>query len=275
MSTTVEDNFIPTGFQVIDKQQGGLSRGRVYAVGAPSGGGKSVLANQISINAYKAGFSVLYGSLEMNREECLMRTQSNITRIPHDRFQLKTVGQDEKIRSDKTLVQFLQSGAKSGKPLEYLCPTYDITLAQFFTQAAIKKFDLVVVDYINLFAPLDPKKELWWNIGEGFRLAKIFAKRMNCAVIMLVQIDEETGNLKYAKSIKHHSDGVWVWMKDEKNEESGIVEVEQVKLRNFKPNKFVLKPEFEFCSFTESFGAGALSTVGQELDLGALKPMSL
>ena len=261
MAQDANSRFIPTGLKSIDEQQGGMARGRIYALGANSGGGKSTLANQISINAYRAGFSGVYGSLEMNREECMMRTQSNITRIPHDRFQLQKLSPDERKKSDRALAKFLQWGEKTQKPLEYLCPNRDdISIVDFFTMIEPLSFDYFVVDYLNLMKPVNPKEQLWWNIGEGFRLAKKFAQRTNTVGMMLVQTDEETGDLKYAKSIKHHSDGVWTWKMTQADREAGTpVEIQQTKLRNFKPGKFYLQPEFEYCAFNESFGAGSSS----------------
>jgi replicative DNA helicase len=249
--------FIPTGYKVIDKQQGGLGRGRLYTIGAPSGGGKSTFANNLAVNAFQAGYSVRYCSFEMKREECHMRTQSLLTKIPHDKFQLGTLSPEERKKSDKALAKLLNDGEAKGKRLDYFCPARDITIAQLFSEIEHLKFDVVVVDYINLMKSLSPKMSLWENIGEAFRLAKKFAERNDCVLIMLVQVDEETGDVKYAKSIKHHSDGVWVWKWGDEEKETQMVEVDQVKLRNFKPTVFSLQAQFEYCSFTESFGMGS------------------
>lgn len=252
MNKDMADLFVPTGFTSIDAQQGGLGRGRVYTIGAPSGGGKSTLVNNMAVNMYrKANRSVGYYSFEMNREECLMRTQACITRIPNDRFQLKKLSVDERKKSDKVFAQFLMHGEKHGCRLDYHCPSRDINIAQVFAEAENSNYDVIIIDYINLMAALDPKKALWENIGEAFRLAKRWAEKTQKIVIMLVQIDEDTGAIKYAKSIKHHSDGVWQWKWTDAEKETGQVEVEQVKLRNFKPINFNLQAEFEFCSFTE------------------------
>jgi hypothetical protein len=195
----------------------------------------------------------------MKEEECLARTQSYISRIPHDRFQLVTLTAEDRKHSDKVLAKMLAAGAAGGYRLDYVSPKVDLNLSQLFSKIENLNYDVVVIDYINLMAPLNPKEPMWSNLGEAFRLAKRFAERMNCVVIMLVQVDEETGGIKYAKSIKHHSDGIWIWKWGPVEKEAGIVEVEQIKLRNFAPIKFTLKPEFEYCSFTESYGMGATS----------------
>lgn len=269
LNRNVTETFIPTGYSAIDSQQGGLVRGKVYTIGAGSGGGKSTLANSIAVNIYnKAKRSVGYFSFEMNREECMMRTQANITRIPHDRFQLKKLTPEERKKSDKALAKFLTHGEKHGIRLDYFCPTRDLTISDVLVQAEHLNHDVVIVDYINLAKPLDPKSKLWENIGEAFRLVKRWAEKTQKVVIMLVQIDEETGGIKYAKSIKHHSDGVWIWKWGEEEKETGQVEVEQIKLRNFKPISFPLQAEFEFCCFTEA-PAGAM------ISSAAPKPMNM
>jgi KaiC/GvpD/RAD55 family RecA-like ATPase len=247
-----------------------MARGKVYTIGAPSGGGKSTLCNNIAINMYrKANKSVGYFSFEMSREECLLRTQANITRIPHDRFQLKKLSPDERKKSDKVLAQFLMHGEKNGCRLDYHCPGQDMTISDLFTFAEHLNYDCVVVDYINLMKGLNPKAAMWENIGEAFRLGKRWAEKTKKVLIMVVQIDEDTGNIKYAKSIKHHSDGVWVWKWGETEKETGQVEVEQMKLRGFKPIKFPLQAEFEFCAFTEA-PVSTLMTTGT-----GPKPMDL
>lgn len=254
LDVSVEETFIPSGFRQIDKQQGGLSRGRLYTLGANSGGGKSLMANQIAINAYRGKFSVGYVSMELGRAECLFRTQANITKIPHDRFQLKNLSDADRMKSDRDLAEFLSWGETNGVRLDYICPKADMNLPQILAQIEGLNYDLVVIDYINLIAAINPKEGLWWNIGEGFRLMKRFNERNRNVGIMLVQLDDDTGKIKYAQSIRHHSDGVWQWECKEKEIELGVVEINQTKLRNFKPTRFNLKPEFEYCMWSESYG---------------------
>lgn len=274
MSKNMNDLYVPTGFYSIDSQQGGLGRGKLYAIGAKSGGGKSTLANQICINAYLHGFSSNYNSFEMGWEECMIRTQAAISRIPASRFNLKNYTEVDKVESDRKLAEFLAHGEASGKRLQYNCPGgRKLNLAQLFAEIEHLKFDLVVIDYINLLEYLNPKESMWWNLGESFRLAKQFAERTKSVVIMLVQIDEDTGKIKYAQSIKHHSDGVWIWDWNEQAEETGIVEVEQIKLRNFKPTKFNLRAEFEYCSFTDTSGPGRATTRPNGAVVAPPKPM--
>jgi replicative DNA helicase len=276
MNKNLADRFMKTGFSFIDSQQGGLGRGRLYTLGAPSGGGKSTLGNQLGVNMYLGGispfevfhkkksplgcYSVSYNSFELGREECLLRTQANATRIPHDRFQLQNLSPAERTKSDRIYAQLLAHGEAYNKRLEYNCPSKDINTPQLISMIEPLSFDVVIVDYINLMAPINPKEGLWWNIGEAFRLWKRFAERTRCAVIMLVQVDEETKDIKYAKSIRHHSDGVWVWDYGDVEKETGIIEIKQTKLRNFKPGNFNLAAEFEFCAFNESHGMGADSS---------------
>jgi replicative DNA helicase len=255
LSQTVAERYIPTGFNNIDSQQGGFGRGRVYAIGAPSGCGKSTFANQAAVNTYIGGFSACYCTFEMDTDECMLRTQAFISRLPSERFNLFKLTPEDRKHSDKTLARFLNRGTDNR--LDYFCPKRDLNISQLFTILEPLNYDVIVIDYINLMSQLDPKKGLWENIGEAFRIAKQFAIRNDCAVLMLVQTDEETGKVKYAKSIKHHSDGLWLWTPNEQERETGVYTFMQEKLRNFKPTSFSMRAEFEFCCFSESFGAGA------------------
>lgn len=267
-----ETRFIKTGFQTMDNKQGGLGRGRIYTLGAPSGQGKSLMGNQIAINAYLHRHSVGYFSFELGKVECMYRTQANISRIPHDRFQLNCLSADDRRISDRALAKFLSHGEIHGVRLDYHCPSADMTIADVFAFCEPLGYDLWVIDYINLLKFLDPKKGQWENIGEAFRLAKMFARKTNSTGILLVQTDEETNAVKYAKSIIHHSDGVYLWKLDDKAREQGLVEIKQVKLRNFAPTTFHLKAEPEYCAFTDSYGTGAVSGQAPQ---DTLKRMSL
>ena len=289
MDEDLSARFMKTGINFIDSQQGGLGRGRLYTLGANSGGGKSTIANALCLNMFLGGmspldvfhrgkaatgcYSINYNSFELGRAECMLRTQASLTRIPHDRFQLQKLTAKERTFSDKTFAAFLRHGEQHEKRFEYNCPSRDINIPQLISMIEPLSFDVVVVDYINLMAPINPKEGLWWNIGEAFRLMKRFAERTRCAVIMVVQTDDETKDIKYAKSIKHHSDGVWIWSWGEKEKATRILEIEQTKLRNFEPKKFNLAAEFEYCTFSESHGLGAEQTNGPSAT--TLQPMTL
>jgi replicative DNA helicase len=72
-----EDNsVIPTGFRTWDDVNGGMIRGSLVLIGGSSGGGKSVLANQLAVNQAQVGYRTNIVPLEMSTPEMLSRTMS-------------------------------------------------------------------------------------------------------------------------------------------------------------------------------------------------------
>src|SRR5258706_6211928 len=91
---------VPTGIAALDKKTGGLHRRRAIYMAARPSMGKSGVAVAIAVNAAKAGFAVLYISLEMSLEQLEARIASMATYrgdrpIPYDRAVMGQLDQAE------------------------------------------------------------------------------------------------------------------------------------------------------------------------------------
>lgn len=79
LSTDTPDR-IKTGFSEFDKASGGFARKDLVLIAANTGGGKTVMAEQLGINAYLTECrNVALVSYEMDEEEVYSRLISNIT----------------------------------------------------------------------------------------------------------------------------------------------------------------------------------------------------
>ena len=76
-------DIIPTGIAYLDEMfDGGWSRGSLSFYFARPGEGKTMAATSSAIEAAKAGYRVLYFSLEMTTQEMMTRMSSRMSRMP-------------------------------------------------------------------------------------------------------------------------------------------------------------------------------------------------
>lgn len=78
----VELMGLPTGFRDLDYALGGWRGDNMYTLGGPSGAGKTAAAVSSAIETAKAGFKVVYVSLEMSAGLMALRIISGETGIP-------------------------------------------------------------------------------------------------------------------------------------------------------------------------------------------------
>lgn len=87
---------IPTGFKIFDELlEGGLYPG-LYTLGAPPASGKTAFCLQLADQLAQAGNDVLYFSLEMSREELMVRSISRLTFLRGKEKHLRGVAKTER-----------------------------------------------------------------------------------------------------------------------------------------------------------------------------------
>lgn len=148
---------ISTGWKTIDTVlYGGIERGTLNIFAAPSGHGKSLFLQNISLNWALAGFNVVYVSLELSEKLCSMRFDSMLTGYgTRDLFKNKQdvalkLGMTSKKAGKLQIVQ-LPNGITVNDLKAYL--------KEYQIQTDIK-IDAVVVDYLDLMTPARQKVQL-------------------------------------------------------------------------------------------------------------------
>lgn len=148
---------ISTGWKSIDSVlYGGFERGTLNIFAAPSGHGKSLFLQNISLNWALAGYNVIYVSLELSEKLCSMRLDSMLTGYgTRDLFKniddvsLK-LGMISKKAGNLQIVQ-LPNGINVNDLKAYV-KEYEI-------QTGIK-VDGVLLDYLDLMTPARQKVQL-------------------------------------------------------------------------------------------------------------------
>lgn len=232
------EDTIPTGIGPFDEQSGGLMRGSLVTLGASSGGGKSLMANQIAKNMAERGFKVVIVPLEMSKIEMTSRLLANVSKLDVTRILQKRLASGEKELVASKFERWSKKVKNAGGRLTVYKPLEDVSIEDVFSAVASFDADVVIVDYISLLAGTDGD-DSWQQLGAIARLAKINAEATNRVNMLLCQVSDE-GKIRYARAISEHSTNSWIWVasKEEREKAIGRIKIEQPKARNSKSFPF-------------------------------------
>lgn len=140
---------VSTGFKTLDFAfGGGFQRGRLYALGARPGIGKSALAIQFSHHIASKGYRVAYASLEMSATECAgrMLVRDSMVYRPRKKGDL-TDSKREKINESVNRMNNLPLTFKDDNKA-----TLDSFRGFLFQERARGDLGLAVIDYLQLLS---------------------------------------------------------------------------------------------------------------------------
>jgi replicative DNA helicase len=248
------EDFLPTGLHDFDKRTGGLRRKNVLVIASVPGGGKSTLALQIARNQYMMGFNVCYVSIEMDKIELRYRLLSSTSQINHGNINLKRLNKKQIKHVGNEFYKFLTdvAGEKENN-LSVFCPREEKSINDIVRDVRHMECDCIIIDYIGLLKD-NSKQQLHEALGEHAKQAKIAANKLNCVMIILAQYDSEGNKIKYSKAVEAHANFIWAWDHGEKEKESGIIKVRQLKARSAEEYDFHLLKDFGVCSFRDHIG---------------------
>jgi RecA/RadA recombinase len=193
---------VQTGIRSLDHRMcGGLKVGTVTLVGAPSGGGKTSLVQQIAAFAAATRGAVLFVSPEMGLEELAEREL--IRRAQKSKFQI------EHTRTGKYKEQALEAYCLAGSQIIgekspiYVLDQTGITMTEVEAAAQeIPGLALIVIDYAQEIADdSDARKPRYLQVGDVARRSVQLAKRMNVPLIIASQVNvtkDNSGTKEYA-----------------------------------------------------------------------------
>ncbi len=204
---------IKTGFPGLDGILGGFARGGLYIVAARPGVGKSALGIALADMIAKS-YSVLYVSLEMTAEELNARRIAAFSEVlctfGRLLFGQTTEEEDTAILNacDVLYKRHLQISAVSS-----------LNVPQLEIQARNIHAQVVMVDYLGLLSGTDPRASEYERITQISGDLKRLAKRLDCVVIALCQLNREStssnvdtrpklSQLRSSGAIEQDSDGV-------------------------------------------------------------------
>lgn len=185
-----ESPGLGTGWGDLDRVIGGLAPGRLVVFGARPGVGKSIVGTNLALHmAHRHGHAVLLASLEMPEREVGQRLLASHASV--DLSKLQHGGLDDpawgRIASKVTELQALpitvddapgQTVASIRRAARNLTRTRD-------------DLALVVVDYLQLVRPADPRAGRVEALGEISRGLKLLARESGACVVAMAQVNRE------------------------------------------------------------------------------------
>ncbi len=170
LDEVLDDDFrhpIPMGITGIDNLlKGGLAKGEIGVILAPTGVGKTTVLSKISNNAFNLGYNVLQIFFEDNPKIIQRKHFTMWTKIAPDNLSLQREEVLEKVRQ-------IKENASNRLILKKL-PSDTLTMNQIKNQirkmiAEGTKIDLVVVDYIDCIVPDKNLGDEWKSEGSVMR----------------------------------------------------------------------------------------------------------
>ncbi|HOD18238.1 MAG TPA: replicative DNA helicase [Candidatus Cloacimonadota bacterium] len=188
-STHVPVLGVPSGFADVDKLTGGFRPGQFIVIASRPAMGKSAFGLNIAAHAgVDLGKKIAIFTMEMSREEILMRLFSSASQVPMTTM-LRGFGlNDQKMR---LIFQAAEAFSKSqiyiddqgtNTPLELRAKARRLA-------SAIGGLDLIIIDYLQLMTSPKSKDNRQQEISDISRALKVLAKDMKIPVIALAQLN--------------------------------------------------------------------------------------
>jgi len=174
---------VPTGFYEIDQMTGGLQRANLVIIaGRPSMGKTSLAMNIAAHVAMNEKRSVAFFSLEMSRNDLLMRLLGTAAGIDGHKIRSGDL-EDEDWNSISDAMELMNNSKL------YIDDTGAIGVAEIRSKCRrIKDLSLVVIDYISLMATSSHENRQQ-EISELSRQLKGLARTLDVPVIVLSQLN--------------------------------------------------------------------------------------
>jgi len=182
LDEVLDDDFrhpIPMGITGIDNLlKGGLAKGEIGVILAPTGVGKTTVLSKISNNAFNLGYNVLQIFFEDNPKIIQRKHFTMWTKIAPDNLSLQREEVLEKVRQ-------IKENASNRLILKKL-PSDTLTMNQIKNQirkmiAEGTKIDLVVVDYIDCIVPDKNLGDEWKSEGSVMRGFESMCRELDIA----------------------------------------------------------------------------------------------
>jgi replicative DNA helicase len=256
---------VPSGFKRLDQFTAGFQAGELIIVAARPSMGKTSLALNITMHAARdAGKAAALFSLEMSNEQLVQRLLSGEAKLDAQRLRTGNIKDEE--WSDITAAM----GVLAEVPI-YIDDSAALTVSEVRSRCRRLKantgLDLIVVDYLQLLRPSNPRVTSRVEIiDEICRGLKALAKELKVPVIALAQLNRSPemrndkrpmlSDLRESGGIEQEADVVAFIYRDEyynppTPENEHLAEIIIAKQRNGPTGTVMLRFDKKFTTFSD------------------------
>ncbi|XZE19157.1 replicative DNA helicase [Pirellulaceae bacterium SH449] len=188
---------VMTHFTDFDAMTGGLHDGELIILAARPSMGKTAFAMNIAEQvAMRENAPVLFVSLEMNAVELVDRLLCSVAKVNGSRLRVGTISQDDQKR-------LISSAAKIATSPLYIddAPSRTVSevaaVARRITQQELRKpngrkLGLIVIDYLQLLEPDNPKDPRQEQVAKIARRLKMLAREQKVPILCLSQLNRQS-----------------------------------------------------------------------------------
>jgi len=190
-SGTLASGGCETGFTLLDEQTGGMHDGELIVLAARPSMGKTAFALNLAANvAIRQSVATLFVSLEMSSIELADRLLCSEARVNSHRMRSGTLSSDDqkKLLSEASKISqspFFVDDSPSRTVTE-------IAAAARRIQRRSGKLGLIVIDYLQLIEPDNPKDPRQEQVSRMTRRLKGLAREMKVPIVCLAQLNRQT-----------------------------------------------------------------------------------
>ena len=228
---------VPMGWRDLDELTGGLHADELTLIAARPAVGKTSFMLSLAYNLAFSENDVLIASLEMNREQLLIRLLAMDARIDTHRLRTMKLGPAE---LDAVMVSMTKLSAARVflADISAMTPA-DIRMGALKHLSVHDRPVIPIIDYLQLMGSTRQRENRVQDVSEISRACKNLARELHAPVIALSQLSRAVesrqdhrpmlSDLRESGSLEQDADNVWFLYRDElydkESDQKGIAEV--------------------------------------------------
>jgi len=200
-------HIIPFGIAALDEKTGGMQKSFVTLFYSKTGGGKTRTAINVAYNAARAGYNVIYFSLEMAFNLLAACFDSRMAAIDSKQIVFGRLNKEDRIKYKKILKQQVKDQLGIYIVDVAMNAKSDIILeeTEIYKSVTGRKPDLLVVDYAGIMMPMQPYSNMSERFNNLFLEYHQIAKYLDVALLTAAQ---ESRDASKADIRKEENEGV-------------------------------------------------------------------
>lgn len=235
---------IPTGFVDLDKMTAGFQPQELLILAARPSMGKTALSLNIAVNsALRAGKKVAYFSLEMSKEQLMLRILASEAQVDLSKLRVGKI-------PDKGWSQLISTAAAISESELYIDDTSGISPFEILAKSRRLKnqkgLDLIIVDYLQLMDLKQKVESRERAVSEISKTLKKIAKELKVSILALAQLNRSVearsdrrpilSDLRESGSLEQDADVIMMIYREDyyqpQSEDRGVAEIIMAKQRN-------------------------------------------